>query len=83
MIAYGLTKYGAYICWEADIEEKNLKQAVKEYMRYKVAFEGKRNEEEHKSRMLGFDDNDKSEPLLLKSSHHSSESERSHNSKAG
>ena len=31
-IAYGLSLWGAYICWEMEEEEEETQQAVKKYM---------------------------------------------------
>ena len=33
MVAYGIALWGAYICWEAEKEEKETQKAVKKYMK--------------------------------------------------
>lgn len=32
LVAYGIALCGAYLCWEAETEEKKLKEALEEYM---------------------------------------------------
>lgn len=33
LVAYGIALWGAYICWESEKEEKQLKAAMKKYMK--------------------------------------------------
>lgn len=35
MIAYGIALWGAYICWEAEKDEKKVKVALKKYRKKK------------------------------------------------
>ena len=34
-IAYGISGFGAYLCWEADAEERELNAAFKSYVKFK------------------------------------------------
>ncbi len=33
MVAYGIALWGAYICWESEKEEEEIKVAMKEYVK--------------------------------------------------
>lgn len=58
LVAYGIALCGAYICWEADVEERQLKKAVNDYIKMK------REERKQGASAALMDDDDKSEPLL-------------------